>query len=185
MSKLKNLHVKDIIISIDDYPNILIGAPVGEAIHLMHHVLEDRDKYRNILVLDDDDKLMGYLSLRDLIRSVGPGYLHKVTTGIKGNQPFQAIQQDFSALSLIWEERFTEKLHDELSKPVTQHMTLINDHVSPDDHITKCIHLMLLDDVLMLPVVENEKVLGVVRLVDIFENLAEHVEQEWYPKNNT
>ena len=36
-----------------------------------------------------------------------------------------------------------------------------------------------------MPVVENEKVLGVVRLVDIFENLAEHVETEWYPKNNS
>ena len=94
---LDNVRVKDLYIKIDDYPNVSLDAPIGHAIHIMNHVLEDENKYRNILVLDDDDHLQGYLSLRDLIRAVGPEYLQKRHPDIKGNQPFysEEITEDY------------------------------------------------------------------------------------------
>ncbi len=180
---LDNHTVKDLYVQIDDYPNVMTGTPIGHAIYIMHHVLEDQHKYRNILVLDEEDQLKGYLSLRDLIRAVGPEYMQKKKLGTKGNQPLHGFEQDLSALSLIWQERFTNMLHEELAKPVLDHMTLIEDSVSLDDSLAKCIHIMLDRDVLMLPVVENNEVIGVVRLVDCFECIAVHVEQVWLPKN--
>lgn len=181
---LDALKVKDVYISIDDYPNISQGAPIGHAFHLMHHVLEDKNKYRTILVLDDDDHLKGYLSLRDLIRTIGPDYLRKTHQGTKGNQPFASISQDLTSLSLIWQDGFTLKLHEELNKPVSDYMTLMEDQVNLDDPIAKCIYLMLFHDVLILPVVESERVIGVVRLVDLFERIADNVEQVWLPKQS-
>ena len=85
---LDNVRVKDLYITIDDYPNISLDAPIGYAIYYMYRVLQDKNKYRNILVLDDDDHLKGYLSLKDLIRAVGPDYLQKRHPDVKGNQPF-------------------------------------------------------------------------------------------------
>ena len=109
---LENHQVKDIYIKIDDYPNISINAPLGHAFHVMHHELEDKKKYRSILVLDDDDHLKGISLIRDLIRAVGPDYLHKKQPDVKGNQPFnlEGMQQDLSALALIWQDGFTVKL---------------------------------------------------------------------------
>lgn len=181
---LDKLRVKDVYVKIDDYPNIPADAPIGQAIHHMHAVLEDQSKYRTILVLDDDDHLMGYLTLRDLIRGVGPDYLHKSRPAVKGNQPFHfdGLTQDLSALSLIWQEGFTIKLHDELKKPVSEYMSLMEDQVSLEDPIAKCIYLMLFRDVLILPVVEDGRVMGVIRLVDLFEHIAENVEQYWLPQ---
>ncbi|MDH3947447.1 MAG: CBS domain-containing protein [Gammaproteobacteria bacterium] len=181
---LDKIRVKDVYIKIDDYPNISLHAPIGHAIHMMHDVLEDKTKYRTILVLDDDDHLKGYLSLRDLIRAVGPDYLHKKRPNMKGHQPFdfEGLTQDMSSLSLILEEGFTLKLQDELDKPVSEYMTLIEDKTSLDDHISKCLYLMLFRDVLVLPVVENDQVVGVVRLVDLFERIADSVEKVWLPK---
>ena len=126
---LDNVHVKDVYLAIDDYPNISMHAPIGHAIHIMHSVLEDRTKFRTILVLDDDDHLKGYLSLRDLIRAVGPNYLQKKRPDVKGNQPFdfEGLSQDQSSLSLIWQEGFSLKLQDELKKPVSEHMTLMEE----------------------------------------------------------
>lgn len=176
---LDTYRVKNVYITISDYPNINMDAPVGEAIHLMHHVLEDKHKYRNILVLDEQEHLKGYLSLRDLIRAVGPSYLHKRRPDVKGHQPFEGMEQDFSALSLIWQENFLQHIHDELVKPVKDHMTLIEDQVTLEDTLARCIHIMLHRDVLMLPVVENNVVIGVIRLVDLFECIANNVEQVW------
>lgn len=177
---LENHQVKDIYIKIDDYPNISAITPIGQAFHLMHSVLEDKNKYRSILVLDDDDRLMGYLSLRDLIRAVGPDYLHKKRPDVKGHQPFnfEGLDQNLSALSLLWQEGFNiEQLRSEITKPVGEYMTLIEEQVSLTDPIAKCLYLMLVKDLLMLPVVEDEHVVGVIRLVDLFECLAVNVEK--------
>jgi len=181
---LDNLSVKDVYVKIDDYPNVTLNAPIGHAIHIMHHVLEDNTKYRTILVLDDDDHLKGYLSLRDLIRAVGPDYLQKTQPGIKGHQPFEGMSQDLTALSLIWQDGFTLKLQDELKKTVSDYMTLMEDQVTLDDPIAKCLYIMLFRDVLVLPVVENQRVIGVIRLVDLFECIANNVEQAWLPKQS-
>ena len=183
---LDNVRVKDLYITIDDYPNVSQYAPIGYAIHIMNHVLEDKKKYRNILVLDDDDHLKGYLSLRDLIRAVGPDYLHKRHPDVKGHQPFnfEGLAQDLTALSSFWEDDFTVNLHKELKKPVREYMTLMEDQVSREDHISKCMYLMLLHDVLVLPVVENDQVIGVIRQVDVFERIADSVEKVWLHKQD-
>ena len=43
---------------------------------------------------------------------------------------------------------------------------------------------MLFRDVLILPVVENDELIGAVRLVDLFELIADNVEKAWMPKQN-
>lgn len=183
---LDNVRVKDLYITIDEYPDISLDAPIGYAIHFMHRVLQDKNKYRNILVLDDDEHLQGYLSLKDLIRAVGPDYLHKENPAVKGNQPFmfEALEPDVAALSLMWEEGFTARLHSELKKPVRKYMTLMADQVSLEDHMSKCMYLMLLRDVIVLPVVENDQVIGVIRQVDVFERIADSVEKVWLHKGD-
>lgn len=180
---LDDLRVKDVYIMIDEYPNISQHAPIGHAINMMHNILRNKSKFRTLLVLDDDDHLKGYLSIRDLIRAVGPDYLHKKKPAVKGHQPFniEGLDQDLSALALIWQEGFTLKLHDELKKPVKEHMTLMEDSVSTEDTIAKCLYLMLFRDVLILPVVEEEHVVGVIRLIDLFDRIADNVDQAWMP----
>ena len=182
---LDNHSVKDIFVSIDDYPHISETAPVGNAFYLMNNVLEDQHKYRSILVLDEEDQqLKGYLSIRDLIRAVGPDYFHKKRPDVKGNQPFnfEGLDQNLTALSLLWQDGFSaQQLQDEAKKPVSEYMTLIEEQVALDDPLSKCLYFMLVKDLLMLPVVEDGQVVGVVRLVEVFECLADNVAKVWGP----
>jgi predicted transcriptional regulator len=170
---LDDLLARDFMVPIDDYPHITASSSICDAMSLMHSSLAEAHKYRTILVTDEDQHLLGYLSLRDLIRSVGPGYLSKEAPDYKGHQPFQGISTDLSALSLIWQEGFTVKIREEAKKPVKEMMTLIERTVSPEDQFAKCIYLMLVQNELIIPVVENDRVIGVIRLVDIFELIAE------------
>jgi len=179
---LDELCVKDVYIKIDNYPNILVNAPIGEAIHIMHHELEEKNKYRTILVMDDNDHLQGYLSIFDLIRAVGPDYLQKNRQNVKSHQPYAVMAQDMSALALIWQEGFSVKMHDELAKPVYEYMTHMESGVSLNDPIAKGLYLMLFGDVLILPVIENEELVGVIRMIDLFNHIADDVEQVWYPR---
>jgi hypothetical protein len=40
---LDNVRVKDLYITLDDYPNISLDAPIGHAIYVMHRVLQDKE----------------------------------------------------------------------------------------------------------------------------------------------
>ncbi len=172
---LDELHIRDIYISMQVYPHLPDTASVNEAITLMHHSLNEGN-FRTILVHDENNHLQGYLSLHDLIRAVGPGYLQKTQPDFKGHQPFMGIPQDFSALSLIWQEGFSCKIKEAGNRPVGEVMTLIEHTVGLDDPFAKCACLMLIQDVLILPVVDDSKVVGVVRLVDVFEAIARNLD---------
>ncbi len=172
---LDDLHVRDFYIPITDYPHVSVSASICDAIQMMHNSLIEGHKYRTILVTDDDQHLQGYLSLRDLTRAIGPKYLSKKAPDYKGHQPFMGISEDFTALSLIWQEGFTLKIMEEARKPVSDVLTLIKNTVSLNDPFAKCAYLLLVEDVLILPVVDDDKVIGVVRLVDIFERIADTI----------
>jgi CBS domain-containing protein len=170
---LDNLSARDLYVPIEKYPHITEDAPVSDAMALMHRALVECTQYRTILVTDRDRHLRGYLSLRDLIRAVGPDFLRKKEPSYRGNQPFQFIPQDFTALSLIWQEGFTLKVKEAIKKPVNQVMTLVGETVSFADPFAKCLYLMLARDLAIVPVIEGEQVVGAVRLVDLFERIAQ------------
>jgi Mg/Co/Ni transporter MgtE len=170
---LDDLLARDFMVPIEDYPHITASSTVCDAMSLMHSSLAEAHKYRTILVTDENQHLLGYLSLRDLIRAVGPRYLRKEEPDYKGHQPFQGVPTDLSALSLIWQEGFTIKIREEAKKSIKEMMTLIERTVSPEDPFAKCTYLMLVQNELIMPVVEEERVIGVIRLVDIFELIAE------------
>ena len=174
---------KDFMVSIDDYPHITESTTICEAISLMQSNLHETHKYRTILVTDEEGHLTGYLSLRDLIRAVGPRYLRKEEPDYKGHQPFMGVSTDLSALALIWQEGFTVKIREEAKKPVKDMLTLIEHTVAADDPFAKCVYLMLIQNELIMPVVEDEIVIGVIRLVDIFELMAECVCIQEYREN--
>lgn len=172
---LDGLTVRDFYVPLTDYPHIESSSSVCKAMMMMYSNLTEGQKFRSILVTDEKQHLMGYLSLRDLIRAVGPEYLRKKAPQIKGHQPFQLIEQDLTDLSLIWQEGFTDKIREEAKRPVAEVMTLFGKTVKLDDPFAKCVHMMLTDDLVILPVVEDDKVLGVVRLVEAFDLIADNL----------
>ena len=172
---LDSLSVRDLYVSIDEYPHITADAPIAEAFAVINSALEAHTRYRSILVHDKQGCVKGYLTMRDLIHAVAD-FQHSNRPGYKYYHPFEGIPEDFTALSLIWQEGFTLKIREETGNPVHQVMTPVEDTVSLDDPFGKCVYLMLERDVRILPVVEKDnRVLGVVRLVDLFQRIAREI----------
>jgi len=172
-----SLYVRDFYVPLDKYPHICASCSIKEAYSLMHSSLSEKHKYRTILVYDDINQLLGYLSVRDLMYAMGPEYIKKQVPK-KSFQPqfLDEIPHDLTALSLIWQDEFTRKIRDAAKKPVSEVMAPLLSPVYLDDQVAKCIHQMLKDDVFMLPVVEEENVIGVIRLFDMFELIADYLE---------
>ena len=173
---LDSLRVRDLYVPIDQYPHIAADASIAEAFAVMSSALAAPTRYRSMLVHDHQGCVKGYLTMRTLIRAVAD-FQQGRQPAYKYYHPFEGLPQDLTALSLIWQEGFTLKIREETAKPVHQVMLPVEHTLSLRDPFGKCVYLMLARNVRMLPVVEEDnRVLGVIRLVDLFQRIARAIE---------
>ncbi len=172
---LNHTLVKHLFMPIVEYPHIKEDSPISEAFSILDKAYQEGCGFRTILVLDEENHLKGILTLRDMIRAVVPGFLKKKQSPRSGLQPYQPVDQDYPALLLIWQEDFPGKCRKEAEKTVGEVMSQIEKTVKLDDAVAKCAYLMIKHDLIVIPVVEDGKAIGVVRMVDVFKEISDIV----------
>jgi CBS domain-containing protein len=167
---MNNKKARELMVPISEYPHIRENATIKDAFYILRKNFEEGRGYRSILVVNDKEQLKGVIGLSDLIRAVEPGFLK-----IKSDA-YQGLSPEDPALTVIWQEMFSEKCRQEAEKPVNEAMTHLHAAVSLDDSIAKVAYLLVMTKSGILPVLDNEKkVIGVVRLVDVFNEIADVV----------
>lgn len=153
--------VKDIMR--DDFGSILPGATVHEAVEKLYVPDKNRDETgvletQSLIVVDEDGNLEGLVTMFDILRTVVPPYLREAEhlTGIS------------------WEGLFGDAVHQAENRAVKDIMTPWRDvlTVGPEDRVMKVLELIVSEHVLRLPVCEERRVVGVVRLRDVFHEVG-------------
>jgi CBS domain-containing protein len=162
-----NTTIRDIYIPLAEYPHIRDTAILRDAYAVLHDAYKTGKRFRRMLVLDAHDQLVGVLGIRDLLRGVFPDYLR---TG--EHHHFQGAQPDVPALTLIWQETCATQCKEAARKPISGFMGAVPDTVKLSDPITLAAYLMVIHDTSMLPVVDGSKVVGVVRIIDVFNTAS-------------
>jgi signal-transduction protein with cAMP-binding, CBS, and nucleotidyltransferase domain len=78
-------------------------------------------------------------------------------------------------LGTLWKDLFTRRCKEEAKKPVREVKAPIRATIPATDPIVKAAYLMLQTDIWIIPVMEDKKVAGIARLVDIFKELTTQV----------
>jgi CBS domain-containing protein len=172
---LTSKNLKELMVPISEYPHIHHGGTIREAFGILDKNYREGNLYRTVLVLDDENSLKGMLTMRDMIQAVVPGFLKTKSSSYKGLQPYQASEQDYSSLALIWGEDFDEQCRKEAGLKVEDVMTVIDKTVTVKETIAKCAYLLVTHDVPVMPVTEENRVVGAVRLVDLFRKVVKIV----------
>lgn len=163
--------VRDILVPIADFPRVERDATVREAYSLLHRQHASGGwRFRHMLVFDAGNAVVGVLSLQDLLRALMPDYI-KASLHPRLQVPTDAD----ASLSLLWQEAFAEYCRTGAERPVSSCMTEIRFTVTADDPVTRAAYLMIAHHVHMLPVLEDGRVIGVVRIVDVFNQAAGEV----------
>jgi CBS domain-containing protein len=159
--------VRDILVPIADVPCISRDANVRDAYALLHrqHV-SGGWRFRHMLVFGDNNAVVGVLSLQDLLRALMPDYIKASLA-----QRHPAGARDDASLSMLWQESFKEHCLIGSQRPVSSCMTEVRFTVAAREPVTRAAYLMIAHHVHMLPVLEDDRVIGIVRIVDVF-NLA-------------
>lgn len=164
--------IKDIMIDIFDYPHMPYWFTLKQAIGIVNIALTNaKEQFEPlaILVFDEKYNLLGILGLRDIIKGLEPNFLKPITSA-------QVYDEDESGLALLWEPLF-DKGSDKISeRPVSEVMVPAKYHVNPDDPVTKAAYLMIRNDLVLLPVLEdNKKLVGLIRMKEIFNVLSKAI----------
>ena len=170
MSKSKV--VKDVMVDVFDFPHIPYWFSIRQAIGIVKKSLLASEKCHHpmaLLVFDEKYNLLGTVSLKDILRGLEPNFM-------KSSKKAQLPEEDESGLSLVWDTMFDKDVKEMAEKPVSGVMAPAKLFVKSEDPITKAAYLMVHNEIALLPVLENKKFVGVVRMIEIFNNLSEAVQ---------
>jgi CBS domain containing-hemolysin-like protein len=129
------------------WPQIRGEADVCTAIKLLRIITEDQklEHGHYPLIMDDNFNLMGFVHLTDLLKSVKP----------------------------LWEKEGPGTLDQCAAYPKIKELVVsFAGSVGPDDGILKALDIMMEHKVSMAPVMKDGKLIGMIRLSDIFNEVA-------------
>jgi CBS-domain-containing membrane protein len=111
---------------------------------------------------------LGMVRRRDLLRGLEPDFLANAFRHNK--QPFSvALDANLTELS---SETIVSGLKSQAERPVSDVMNPVKAVAQADDHILKVVYTMTETNMSFLPVLEDGKVVGVVRTVELFHEIA-------------
>lgn len=167
--------IGDIMIPVDDYPSVRDSDTLRQAVSVIEsaqlRVETGRSLPRALLVFDDIQVLVGYVRRRDIMRGLEPRFL--VTGPLEYRYKLFDIGVDPNLSELPWDrERVVKGILQQADRPVSDVMRPIEAILQADDHVMKAISAMVSLDLSLIPVIEGKELVGVVRSVDAFQEIA-------------
>lgn len=171
MRELKR--VREVVIPLARYPSLRDTATLAEAVALMESAVLDVDGRQSLprvlLVFDEIEVLVGYVRRRDLMMGLEPRFLVVQPLAYRKKLFDVAVDPNLSELS---HDRVEQGIREQGGRPITDVMRPIETVVQADDHIMKAIYEMVSQDLSLIPVVDGGRLVGVVRSVELFHEMA-------------
>ena len=150
------MKVKDLMIPIHDF--LRPDVTLKEAVNLLHIARRDAEKQgvKGLPVLDDHYKLIGILSMRDILKAVYPSYMSMMNLG-----------------NFTWDGMLESLAKRAGAEKVVAHMSRDLWTVQENDSLMECVDLMIKHDIKRVPVLDQSgKVVGMIYERDVFNTIT-------------
>ena len=165
--------VGEIMVPLAQYPCVRDNTTLREAVEVIENaqieVSERKSLPRVLLVYDEIDVFVGYVRRRDIMRGLEPRSLVSRPLEYRKKLFDVAIDPNLSELSY---DHLVKGIREMGKMRVSDVMNPIEATINADDHLIKAVSEMVSLDVSPIPVLKDGHVVGVVRTVDVFHELA-------------
>lgn len=162
--------VKDHLIPLDRYPHLHEDQSLHDAVEIIKSYTagaEERLRYSELLVLDANHQLVGRVTIQDIIMGIDPRFI-----GLDKVTKYEGKKADVTNLIILWEDSFFEECSKRRTKKIRDFMSPIRQNVKGSDSLLKALAIMLSTNESVLPVVEADRVIGVIRLEEVFKAIT-------------
>jgi CBS-domain-containing membrane protein len=164
----------DIMIPLDEYPHLPYWFTLRQATAELEKSEVEIDGRKSlprvVLIFDEKYQLMGMARRRDIMRGLEPEFL--MSRPIESRKTLFDVKVDPNLSELSY-DKLLQGMRRQAERPISDVMRPILATVDVEDHLVKVIYEMVDRGVSVLPVLKEGKVVGVVRSVDAFREIAE------------
>ena len=176
VERVKAKRVEEVMIPLHEYPQIRDSATLVESMEEMEmaqvRVSGLRSLPRLMLVMDGKDRLVGIVRRRDILRGLEPKFLRNKPMDLRKRLFDVEVDPNLLELSA---DLVIEGIRKRASRTVRSVMITNVVTIDHNDHFMKAIYEMVTHDVTSLPVLKDQRVIGIVRTVELFNEIAELV----------
>jgi len=158
--------VRDFIIPLDRYPHLLETQTLHDAFETLTDFscgTNDRLRYSTLFITNHEQQLVGKITLQDMLMALDDRFAEAKKAG-----KFEGKGTEYPNLTILWEDSFfieCGKKKDIFLKNVMRPVTRF---VKADDSLVKAISIMLYGNIEVLPVLDEDSIIGVIRLEELF-----------------
>lgn len=149
--------LKDLIIPLSDYPHMPYWGTLKEAVAQLNVAYETG--HHTVLVFDEAYKLLGMLSQKDILKGMIPKFTEHYADGVH----------------IYWDDLMEIGSQKRLDLPIKDFMCEVQVVGELGDNLLKTAYLLLQDENFLLPIMDGEKLIGVVRMGDVFHEITNAV----------
>ncbi len=164
----------DIMVPLDEYPHLPYWFTLRQATAELEksevEIHGRKSLPRAVLIFDEKYQLMGMARRRDIMRGLEPEFL--MGRPVESRKTLFDVKVDPN-LSEFSYDKLLNGIRRQAERPIGDVMRPIVVTVDVEDHLGKVIYEMVDRGLSILPVLKEGKVVGVVRSVDAFHEIAE------------
>ena len=129
---------------------------------------------RYVLILDKHDRLVGIVNRRDLLRGLVPHFAaaEKARERLRG---LVSLGEEPLDASIDWASLFSRTAIKAAARPIRSAMIPIQGKVNVEDSLSRVITTMIQHKVDVVPVMDGDKLAGVVLMTDVFDIAAQFI----------
>lgn len=158
-----------------EYPHVDVDATLNDIFTLLKQRYDAALQFRSVLVFDKQQRLVGKISLHDLLHIVLPDYLTHMPAH------FEGADSDLSSLALLWQEDSAEQVRKIAAERVGDHVRPAAAPLKPEDPLTLALYRFANSDFNTIPVADDSRIVGVLRIVDVLAAVANTAVSEVRP----
>lgn len=164
---------QDIMIPLEEYPFVPGTFTLRQTMEVMEREeLEINNKKslpRFVLVFGEENELTGIARRRDILRGLEPEFLAEKPLQYRKKLFDVKVDPNLSELSY---DKLLKGIRERAERPVSEVMRPIQATVNHDDHLGKVIYELVSTNVSLVPVLKDDRIIGVVRSVEVFHEIS-------------
>jgi CBS-domain-containing membrane protein len=146
--------LRDLIIPLSDYPHLPYWGTLREAIAQLN--VAYATGHHTVLVFDEAYKLVGMLLEKDILKGLEPRFAQHYQEGVP----------------ILWDQLLKSGVDKQLDRPIKEFMSKAKATLDAEDSVLKASHIMVNESLYVLPVMEGDKLIGIVRMGDVFHTIT-------------
>lgn len=179
---MRSITVKDLMVPLEEYATVSEEASLGEAVLALEKAQKEfdpsRHRHRAILVFNENNKIVGKISMLDILKATEPKYGTLEDMGMlsrAGYSPefLKAMTEEHT----LWNGSLRDICSKAAKLKVSSFMYVPSEgeYVEEDTTLGEAIHLLVMGNHHSLLATRGNEVVGILRMTDVFKAICDEI----------